>query len=286
MCQLLWREGGRAEQLETAFYREQAWADRADYLEGVAATRGGDVKAQMLADMERIVKSWNASSNFPTDFAVDTYAPGALLLTMPEPDFLIAVEHGIREFGAPLAMDDLAIKINRACALRGVPYRVEGRGSQATFEWIGDAITETQVLKPAHSALDDRRLAGGPSSEFASARKQLREGTDAARKLAVGEACSAVESGLKVLLTEHGRELPESRTLDGLIAACREARIFPAAVDGGIPVEQILAAPGRFGNRRGRHGSGAVPHDVQPDEAEAVVAAAAVALTLIARRLP
>ncbi len=80
--------------------------------------------------------------------------------------------------------------------------------------------------------------------------------------------------------------MPAKQNLDALIEACRYAKLFPPAVDsGGVPVEQILAAPGRFGNRRGRHGSH-VPHDVEPDEAEAVVASAAVALTLIARRLP
>ena len=100
-------------------------------------------------------------------------------------------------------------------------------------------------------------------------------------------ACNAVESALKVLLGAHGRPLPASQNLDALLAACRDAGLFPAAVDGkGIPVEQLLTGPGRFGNRRGRHGAGEVPHDVEPDEAEAVVAAAAVALAFIARRLP
>lgn len=54
----------------------------------------------------------------------------------------------------------------------------------------------------------------------------------------------------------------------------------------GVPIEQVLADAGRFGKRRSRHGAGYLPRDVQPEEAEAVVSSAAVALILIARRLP
>lgn len=152
---------------------------------------------------------------------------------------------------------------------------------------VGDPVTETQVLAPALSALDDPRLSGAPQEEFTAARAAMREGKPHAYQHAVAMACNAVESGLRVLLAQHDQPIPTKPELGQLLKACRSAHLFPKATNGkGVPVEHLLGAPGRFGNERGRHGAGEEPHDVQPDEAEAVVAAAAVALTLIARRLP
>lgn len=204
---------------------------------------------------------------------------------MPDTDFFSAIERRLPNAHTYEAEHQLP-KLQRICERRGVPYTlVADEEGECSFEWVGDPVVQEQVMAPARSALDDPRLEAA-RGDFENAREQLRADMPAARKHAVAEACNAVESGLKILLREHGRPIPERQNLDALIGACREADLFPPATDGGgVPVEQILAAPGRFGNRRGRHGSH-VPHDVEPDEAEAVVASAAVALTLIAHRLP
>ena len=90
-----------------------------------------------------------------------------------------------------------------------------------------------------------------------------------------------------MLLLKHKVSPPKRQNLNDLLAAAKDAGIFPGSVDGGgVPIEQILTGPGRFGNKRERHGGGAVTHDVERDEAEAVVASAAVAITYIAKRLP
>ena len=155
---------------------------------------------------------------------------------------------------------------------------------EVQFVWTGEAIVEEVALQPALSAIADPRLGG---REFATARDELRDLTPAALKQSVAEACNAVESALKVLLAEHQVSLPSRQNVDALVASCREAGLFPPAVDGGgVPIEQIITGPGRFGKRRGRHGGGTVTHDVGRDEAEAVVAAAAVAIAFIAKRLP
>jgi hypothetical protein len=96
-----------------------------------------------------------------------------------------------------------------------------------------------------------------------------------------------VRSRLPNVERKHNARLPKRHNLNDLLAAAKDAGIFPSRVDGGgLPIEQILVGPGRFGNKRGRHGGGANTHALERDEAEAVVASAAVAITYIAKRLP
>ena len=206
---------------------------------------------------------------------------------LPEPDFLTCIEGGHQLIRSMPARRSFPERANRLCERRGVPYRAEGSVLSIHFVWTGDAIVEQEAVRPALSALDDPRLVPGPGQEFAVARRELREGTPSALRQAVAEACNGVESALEVLLTEHGQPIPAGQGVDRLMGACKAANLFPPAVDGkGVPVEQILLGPARFGDRRGRQGSGPVPHDVEREEAEAVVAAAAVAIKFIAGSLP
>jgi hypothetical protein len=279
MLRVLEDAGVHLGQLHGAFFRHGHFADLEDYVRAVGSVWGDEVAIEILRQI-RSDKDYEPGGT-------PLYPPETFFLAIPEPDFLTAVELGLRMATGPYKGAPLPSLLNRVCRARGIPYRLEGYLSQARFKWIGDSVVSKEVLEPALSALDDPRLAQGPKSEFETARQELRQGTPVALKQAVAEACNAVESGLKVLLTEHGESLPTRQNLDALIEAGRQAGLFPAAVDGkGVPVEQILAGPGRFGNRRGRHGGGSVPHDVTPEEAEAVVSAAAVALTLIAKHLP
>lgn len=249
-----------------------SWADLADYLAGLDQAGHAAAAAGI---------SLGTGSKSPTD---NEGAARTVLTYMPDGDFLTAIERALHGLFDSWDFEPYVRAINEVSERRGVPYRIDQSG---VFEWVGDPLTETEVLAPALSALDDPRLSGGPHDEFIAARAAIREGTPQSYRRAVAEACNAVESGLKVLLTEHGVALPNQQHVDALLAACRDAGIFPPAVSQpGVPAEQIITGPARFGNRRGRHGAGPVPHDVEPDEAEAVVASAAVALTLIARRLP
>ena len=255
----------------TGFFRG-TWADLPDYLDGLEA-------AGRSAEAEAIRHEANL-------YALSTQEWAAAVLTfMPDGDFLTALEGALGyalQYG--YAKEHTSEEMNAVCERRGVPYRLTER---RTFEWVGDPIVETEVLAPALSALDDPRLAGGPHDEFMAARAAMREGTAQAHRHAVAEACNAVESSLTVLLVQHGQQVPSKPVLGTLLKACRDAGLLPRGADGkSAPIEHVLASAGRFGNERGRHGAGQEPHDVEPDEAEAVVASAAVALTLIARRLP
>jgi hypothetical protein len=261
------------DEIVKAFFQAEAWADTQDYLDGLERVGQAAAAAVIRSELGRTFDPYRDPD------------PLAVLLNMPDGDFLTAIESvagGQSGSLFPEARD----RANRICEQRGVPYRLAA-DTRPKFEWVGDDNVEAEALAPALAALDDPRLAGGPHDEFHEARMALREGRPQSFRRAVAESCNAVESGLKVLLIEHGAPVPDQQNVDALLAACRDVGIFPAAVgQKGVPAEQLLTGPARFGNRRGRHGAGPVPHDVEADEAEAVVASAAVALTLIARRLP
>ena len=280
--------GVREESVHDLFLRSEHYADLEDYMGALAKVWDPDVASGVLKE---ILKQDNRS---PTPRAIlfrdqsDVgYSAAAFVKALPEPDFLTCIEGGYQLIRSVPARRSFPERANRLCERRGVPYRAEGSVLSIQFVWTGDAIVEQEAIQPALSALDDPRLVPGPGQKFAVAKRELREGTPSALRQAVAEACNGVESALEVLLTEHGQPIPAGQGVDRLLAACKAANLFPPAVDGkGVPVEQILLGPARFGDRRGRHGSGAVPDDVEREEAEAVVAAAAVAIKFIAGRLP
>ena len=266
--------GVREESVHNLFLRTENYADLEDYLGAVATVWGGDVSAGLL---RRILEQDNAApTRRPILFRNQSdagYSASAFFSAMPEPDFLTCIEGGhllIRNLSARAGFPDNA---NRLCERRGIPYRLHGSLVGVRFVWTGDAVVEREALQPALSALADPRLVPGPGQEFATARRGLRKGTPAALKRSVAEACKAVESALKALLTEHGEPIPPGHGVDALLGACRAAELL------GPGAEEILAGPARFANRRGSD-------EVERDEAEAAMAAAAVAIRFIAGRLP
>ena len=63
---------------------------------------------------------------------------------------------------------------------------------------------------------------------------------------------------------------------------CGRSRLLEVLRDAGhvsAELQEVLLSPARFGNKKGRHGAGPVAHDVSTAEAEAVVSAAATAIT-------
>ena len=208
------------------------------------------------------------------------YGPVGFLISIPTADFLTAIEASLGLVRDAARIAALPIEINKVCERRGIPYRLNGVGRLAEFEWVGDAAIAGQVVTPALSALDDPRLASGARTEFNGARDQLRKNTPESRKRAVAEACSAVESTMKVVLEEHGRPRPKAENLTNLVKTLIDERLVEK------DAREILVAPGFFGNRKGRHGAGPVAHDVTEPEAEAAVGAAPVAIKYLASQLP
>jgi HEPN domain-containing protein len=201
-------------------------------------------------------------------------AEEAKLLYMPEPDFRLAVLLTVHVYG--LAADPSA-RITAICKRRGIPW--EFTASEG-FGWIGDAEVETLVMRPTLSAITDRRLAGATRSEFEQARVQLAVGTPAALKLSVIEAGSAVESAMKVLLTERGVTYPSTDPASKLFGHLKDAGIVELAM------ERTILGASMVRNKKAGHGAGEVPHDVPQEMAEAVLASAAVAIAYLHKLLP
>jgi hypothetical protein len=266
------------------FLRREAYGDLPDYLETVARVEGSDARKQFDLTFNRLLdeaaparlrKSGNAQER-----AARQVGSLSILLAMPEGDFLTAIELGAASAPNTFGVMSLPDALNRICDKRGVPYRLEGVGRFMTFKWVGEPSVHEQAVAPALGALDDLRLAGGPRTEFQQARKELREGSPQARKQAVAEACNAVESTMKVLLDERGVARPAKQNAQDLFNA------LLASGHVAKEAEELLLGASRFGNRRGRHGAGPVQHDVSHAEAQAVLAAAAVAIVLLSSELP
>lgn len=195
----------------------------------------------------------------------------ALLLGMPEPDFRLAIEQTLAGFAA----FDPSERITAVCRARGAPWRfTDGR-----FEWVGDELVEQEVLRPALSALQDQRFAGGVKSEFEAARDELRQGHPNALKQAIVEAGSAVESAMKVVLDDHSVPYSPKDTAQKLFDALVSAGIVPKYMERAV----LGAATPR--NKTAGHGAGATAHAVATDEAEAVVTSAASAIGYLRKKL-
>ncbi|MGH2837322.1 MAG: hypothetical protein ACRDJY_03100, partial [Thermoleophilaceae bacterium] len=198
----------------------------------------------------------------------------ALLVAMPEADFRVAVEDGLR---IALRMDEAAPRITQVLRARGIPWVFTEENG---FEWVGDELVEELVVNPAVSALSDPRFAGGVKSEFGSARNELRADTATSRKQAVYEAGCSVESAMKVVLDAHGVQYAPTATAQPLFDHLVNANIVPRYMER----EVLGAATPR--NKTAGHGAGAIQHDVSTEEAEGVVAAAAGAIGYLAKKLP
>jgi hypothetical protein len=256
-----------------ALFRDR-FGGRRDYLAAVETVRGAGVRYVC----EQAMSQAEINAELPLDLRrrVDPVeaAAYALLMNMPEADFRLAVEDALRD---ARRMDDASERITRILRSRGIPWAFTGTGG---FEWVGDELVEKNVLRPALSALNDPRFAGGVRSEFETARSELRSDTPVSRKQAVYEAGCSVESAMKVVLDEHKVPYSSTATAQPLFGHLATAGVVPRYMER----EMLGAATPR--NKTAGHGAGAIPHEVATAEAEGVVAAAASAIAYLAKKLP
>ncbi len=195
----------------------------------------------------------------------------ALLLNMPEPDFRLAVEVAVHD-----RKEIVAERVTCICRGRGVPWVFTGQG----FEYVGDEQVERDLIRPALSAINRPEFAGGVRAEFESARRELARGTPDALKQAVHEAGCSVESAMKVLLDARGVPYGAGDTAQPLFNHLEEADVIPRYM------EKLVLVAMTPRNRKGGHGAGAQAHEVDPAEAEAIVAGAGGAIAYLATLLP
>jgi len=256
---------------------EDRYGSRADYYAALGQVWGSAVGYRC----EQAVSNAEVNAQFPVAFGgrgpqatPSDVGAHTLLMTMPEPDFRLAVEEVVCRSVQPQAAGE---RITKICRGRGAPWIF----AHNRFDWVGEQLVERELLDPALTALSDRRFAGGVRSEFESARNELRAGTAVARKQAVYEAGCAVESAMKVLLDERGIAYDKARDV--------AQKLFTHLVAAGVVpsyMERTLLAAAQPRNKTAGHGAGAIAHDVSTVEAEAVVAAAAGAIAYLGQLLP
>jgi hypothetical protein len=265
-------EGGNALGVIEAFFHDR-FGGRRDYYEALERVWGHGWRrfCEEAVFSAEIQADHAMTFPMPSKHLVGAYT---LLIHMPESDFRLAIEKALEH--NPNAQDGCR-RISEICRARGAPWVMT---EQDGFEWVGDAIVERELLRPALSILEDSRFAGGVKTDFDTARNELRIGTPAANKQAVGEAASAVESAMKVLLDATGGTYAETDTAQ---------RLFQLLVDAGtVPryMERVVLAAALPRNKTAAHGAGATPHNVTATEAGAVVAAAAGAIAYLGKLLP
>ena len=240
-----------------------------DYLDAVEAVHGAQWRNDCeVAFTDEIARS-SALGGSPN--VATPEADLALLLRMPEADFRFAVELAATEYRF-VVVD----RISAVLATRGAPWRFDADG----FAWVGDEAIEELALQPAISALADSRFSGGVRSEFTAARDELRNGTPTAYKQALSEAASAVESAMKVVLSQNSVPFAQNDTAQKLFEALVAAEIVPRHM------ERVVLGAATPRNKSGGHGAGEVAHDVPRVVAEAVVGATAVAIAYLQTLLP
>lgn len=233
------------------------------------AAESFDFNAEML-DREQALDRLPAAST-----------AGAFLLCLPERELLAALEsHAAsrppvhRRSGYP----NLFAYLEHVFRMRGLPYTVSPTDG---VRWVGEPAIRDDAIEPAISALADPRLATA-RQEFENARRELRAGEldDAAN-----DAGCAVESTMSALLVAHGHKQPKKHGKDRIQAG---------------PLFDALDAVGLLDRERDRHlvfapidvrdasshGAGVGPPRCDSRYVEAGVAAAAVAISYLASRLP
>jgi hypothetical protein len=205
----------------------------------------------------------------------------SILLELPDADFLTAIQNAVTaqiECGRVDAANAQRFYRYAGEALRahGAPYR--HAADAYCFEWVGDPKQHALTVEPALLALGDARLEGA-RGEFEEALSKRRRGTPKDLEDAVDEAAKAVESMLKVLHAEHNVTPPRGQQVTPLFNSLVTANVLPGYVD------KLVAGAAGPRNQVASHGQGATVRAVPEELADASIAAAATAITLLAHYL-
>lgn len=208
-----------------------------------------------------------------------------VLYALPDTEFLTVIEHAVAD-GEPSFIsgrDDLANAAEAILEAHGCAFRREP-GNWPHVAWVGDPKQHELTVQPALQALADPRLAGA-QDEFDDALLRRRRGAPKELAAAIGKAASAVESTLKILHHEHNIPLPKSGELGSLFGRLSSNGSGRKALLPGW-LEHLVLAAGGPRNNMSSHGQGATIRVVPEELADASIAAAATAITLLAHYLP
>lgn len=252
---------------------QDSYADYEDYIIAVRQVWGDAPADRIYNAVARAANEQPSVVAFGDTQRNEERVATTLLLSMPEPDFRLAIFEAIRQH--VLASDPVS-RITSICKKRGIPWEFT---TSEGFRWIGDADVEASAMQPARRAVEDPRLLG-VKSHFDSAQSELALGTPNNLRKSVHESACAVEGAMKVLLTQRGERYNERDTAFKLFERLVSAEIVPQFMQYCV----LAAASPR--NKRGGHGAGEAPHDVPQEMAEAVLASTAVAIAYLRKLLP
>jgi hypothetical protein len=246
----------------------------------------------MLRMTGGLIGALTGRSAKPLDVYTDAGAE-FILLELPDPEFVTAIQNAV-DLGFTKELiggienvrstnqiyargEDFISHADQTFAAHGAPYR--RIVDTWRFEWIGDPTQHELVIQPALQALDDSRL-GGARAEFEEALHKRRLGAAKDLEDAVDEAAKAVESLLKVLHAAHNVTPPHGQQVTPLFNSLVTANVLPGYVD-----KLVVGAAGPR-NQMASHGQGATVRAVPEELADASIAAAATAITLLTHYLP
>jgi hypothetical protein len=206
----------------------------------------------------------------------------ALLQSLPEPELLTALElvaHSLADEDA--GNPDLFSYLEKAFRRRGLPYIAS---ADTGISWVGEPAVREQAIEPALSVLADPRLSTA-RDEFDKARGHVRRGEFKDAGKAAGDA---VETTMAIMLDAHGHPQPQTAGGHDLVQA---GALFDALKAKSVRLLDeereyaLIFGPIKVRHTCG-HGTGISPKPPDPAYVEAGVAAAAIAITYLATKLP
>lgn len=237
-----------------------------------------DLTESKLANVAAELLAGSVAMNTITD-------PTKQLQQLPDPEFLAAIEHTLHDLAVPprrvIPAGGFAAAVNRIAQLfrvRLLPYAIDQNG---TITWAGEPGLHHVTIAPALAALADPRLANA-RAEFDKARRELRLGE---LEDAANDAGCAVESTMAALLHAHGRRQPTKHGKDRVQAGPLFDALGAADVLDRDRDRHLVFAPIDVRDA-GSHGAGIKPRRTDRAYVEAGVAAAAVAISYLASKLP
>jgi hypothetical protein len=281
------RRGITAERIWIAYREREAFATPEHCL-GQTEIRYGRSVGELTAAFHATLGERVHAGSVAAHGAVEEQQEGiaeVILLVLPDEEFLAAAEC------APLVASGASIPqagvdgvdgadgtqlldyLGQALETNMLPWRASVTEG---VRWEGAAEHIAPAVSSARTALSDQRLASA-EQDFTEALRQRRKGDAKAIEHAVVSAAKAVESVMKVIVLERELTVKEENA-EALCNKLTQEKIIP-----GYYRHLILACP-QLRNREGAHGS-ATPRVVSADVADAAIATAASAITLLARVL-
>lgn len=277
--------GVSADRIWIAYKEREAFASPEHCLEQTERRYGhsdGELTAIFHATLGERVRGVSGATGHNAAEEQQERIAEVILLVIPDEEFLAAAEYApLVTSGANIPQSaagrqettQLLDYLGQALETHSLPWRAS---LEQGVRWEGPPEHIAPAVTGALAALSDQRLASA-EQDFTEALRQRRKGDAKAIEHAVVSAAKAVESTMKVIVREKALAVKQENA-QALFHRLRDERIIPGYY------EHVILACTQLRNREGAHGS-AAPRVVSSDVADAAIATAASAITLLTRIL-